>query len=137
VAIVGAGNLGKALIRHQGFATCGLAIRAVFDRDPALVGRKIGDLRVSSAKSLARVVRSRSIDIGVIAVPEAFAQDVAEQFILAGVRGLLNFSERPIRGPDGVRVQDVRIAASLLGLLCQMKVSAPRGRRRPAAAGSA
>lgn len=124
VAIVGAGNLGKALTLHGGFARSGFRIRAIFDSDPSLLGKKVGNLRISSMRDLGRIVRAQRIDIGVIAVPEAAAQDVADQLTRAGVKGLLNLAERPIRAPEGIHTQDVRIVAGLLTLLCQMRTGA-------------
>ncbi|EKD51768.1 MAG: hypothetical protein ACD_62C00181G0002 [uncultured bacterium] len=123
VGIVGAGNLGKALIMHSGFIRSRFNVRAIFDKDPSLVGKKAGSLKISSIKNLTRVVRDREIHIGVIAVPESSAQDVADQLVAAGVKGLLNLAEMHLSVPENVRIQDVQIVANLMALRCQMEHS--------------
>ena len=111
--IVGAGYVGRALardpgLRENGFPPCGL-----FDADPEVIGTRVGRLVVRPMKDLARVVRNRGVEVGIVAVPAAGAQDVADQLIAAGIRGLLNLSYAYIRVPAPVCVTDARILSSL------------------------
>ena len=117
VVLVGVGNLGRALALHgelerRGFMMCG-----VFDADPRVVGKKIGSLQVQGMDELASVVKKRNVDIGMIAVPAASAQEVGERLVAAGVKGLLNLTPAHVRAPQHVSVVDARIVASLQELL--------------------
>ena len=111
--VVGAGNLGRALALHQEFRRRGFVIRAVCDSDVFKTGLKVGRLEVKRMNHLPELVKEQAIDIGVIAVPGSAAQEVADQLIEAGVKGLLNLSSVHITVPEGVAVTDARIVASL------------------------
>jgi len=111
--IVGAGNLGRALVLHQGFRRSGFVIRAVCDSDVFKTGLKLGDLEVHRMHHVPALVREHTIDIGVIAVPAEAAQEVAELLVEAGVKGLLNLSPAHVNVPDDIAVTDARIIASL------------------------
>lgn len=111
--IVGAGNLGCALALHGDLADNGFDVCAVFDQDRKLIGKRVGKLAVRPVADLTKVVRAKHVDIGVIAVPAAAAQDVAEKMIAAGIRGLLNLAHVHIRVPRHVVVVEARILARL------------------------
>jgi redox-sensing transcriptional repressor len=113
VALVGAGNIGRALCTYRIFRERGFRIVALFDDDPRKEGCTWGRLRVRSMRDLARAVRDEHIELGVIAVPQTGAQAVADQLIAAGVRGILNFAPTRIRVPDGVEVCSVDLAVEL------------------------
>ncbi len=113
VVIVGSGNLGRALANYDGLAERGFPVRALIDRDPALVGRTIGGLRVSSLGDLEALVAEHGITVGVIATPASAAQVVADQLIEVGVTSLLNFTATPLLVPDGVQVRSVDLATEL------------------------
>ena len=85
VAIVGIGNLGRALANYRGFGARGFRVEALIDADPALVGHQIGELAVVSIDDLDRVVREHNIAIGILATPAAAAQEVADRLVAAGV----------------------------------------------------
>ena len=121
VVIVGAGNLGRALALHGEFGRRGFMIRAVFDSAPHVVGKRIGGVRVRSMAELEPTVRDESVDIGVIAVPGAAAQEVGDALVKAGVRGLLNLTPAHVTAPPPVAVVDARIVASLQELSYLMK----------------
>src|SRR6478609_468017 len=92
VLLVGAGNLGRALMAYQGFDAKGFRLVAVFDSAPALAGKKQGGFVVQPLTELADTIRKQNIRLGIMAVPADVAQDVADQLVAAGVRGLLNFA---------------------------------------------
>jgi len=116
LVVVGAGNLGQALSLHEEFHRRGFDIVGVFDSDPGKVGRRVGHLVVQSTRSLSREVGARGVDIGVIAVPAAAAQMVADILSMAGVCGILNLTLAHIDAPHNIPVIDTRIVASLLEL---------------------
>lgn len=126
LVIVGAGYLGCALALHgglraQGFDTCG-----IFDADREVVGTKVGSLSVRPMGALNGVVRKKKVEVGMIAVPAASAQEVADKLVEAGVRGLLNLAYCHVHVPDHVEVVDARIIASLqqLAYVISAKVGA-------------
>lgn len=122
VVVVGAGNLGRALALHEDFRRNGFHIRAIFDSDKRKVGSWIGSLTVQSMDALPGIVSGESIDMGVLAVPPAAAQEVAELLVAAGVKGLLNLALAHILVPANVTVVDSRIVASLQELAHSIKV---------------
>lgn len=120
-AIVGAGNLGRALAQHGGFHKEAFRIRAVFDSDPAVVGMKIGDMCVLGMDDISRVVRKRKIAIAMVAVPESSAQEVADVLVSAGVPGVLNLTSAHVKVPESVALVDARIISCLQELLHMMR----------------
>lgn len=113
VAIVGIGNLGRALANYRGFGARGFRVVALLDADPDVVGRSFGDLTVEPVADLDRIVTERGIAIGVLSVPAAVAQDVADRMVAAGVTSILNFSPSVCAVPDGVSVRKVDLATEL------------------------
>ncbi|OHB65863.1 MAG: redox-sensing transcriptional repressor Rex [Planctomycetes bacterium RBG_13_60_9] len=113
--LVGVGRLGSALLEYGGFGRYSLQIVAAFDRDRKRVGTTIGGVRVEHADGLA-TVKSRGIDMGIIAVPEQAAQEVANTILKAGIQGILSFSPRHIVTPRKVKVITIDIAMDLARL---------------------
>jgi redox-sensing transcriptional repressor len=114
VAIVGAGHLGQALADSGGFASGGFRVAALFDDDPEKVGgRTRGGLVVQDVKRLREVVAREGIEIGIITVPAAAAQEVAQRCAAAGLRALLNFAPARLTLPADVRVKNVDLKVHL------------------------
>jgi redox-sensing transcriptional repressor len=113
VAIVGIGNLGRALANYRGFGARGFRVVALVDADPGLVGQKIGDLDVESIDDLDRIVEERQIAIGILATPAHVAQDVTDRLVAAGVTSILNFAPSVCSVPDGVSMRKVDLAIEL------------------------
>ena len=120
--VIGAGNLGRALVLHEEFARRGFHICGIFDADPALGGEAVGQLHVQGMEELQREVKLKQIDIGIIAVPASAAQNVADQLTAAGVRGILNLACAHVAGPDTIPVVDARMIESLQELTCAIKI---------------
>ncbi len=121
-ALIGAGNLGRALMSYGGWKARGFRIVAVFDADPKLVGEKLEDHRVRPMKDLLKLAKERDIQLGIIAVPAASAQEVCDRLIEAGVRGILNFAPRRLDVHDAVSVSSVDLALSLEQLAFQVSL---------------
>ena len=113
IALVGIGNLGRAILAYFSQRRPNLSIVAAFDIDPQKVGRVIAGCRCYHLNELAAVVEREGIHIGVITVPASQAQQVADQLVAVGIRGLLNFAPVRVRVPDEVAVQDMDITTSL------------------------
>jgi redox-sensing transcriptional repressor len=112
-AVVGVGNLARALLRYHGFAERGFKVVAVFDRDPNKVGQKIEGLTIHPPDRMASVIAETGAELGIITVPAHAAQSVANELIAAGVKGLLNFAPGVIRVPPGVSVVPVDLTVQL------------------------
>ena len=85
VALVGVGNLGRALLGYRGFARQGFLLVAAFDADAAKIGTEIEGVRVHDTANLDEVLAQEQIELGLVAVPAAQAQAVADQLVAAGV----------------------------------------------------
>ncbi|MBW1974222.1 MAG: redox-sensing transcriptional repressor Rex [Deltaproteobacteria bacterium] len=114
LAMVGVGSLGSALIRHANFMRYGYIFAAAFDVDPEKVGTKLPNgLIINHIDDLEEVVKERDIHIGVIATPANAAQSVANQLILAGINGILNFAPVQIQVPDCCHVENIDFTIKL------------------------
>ena len=113
VAIIGLGNLGSALIRHGGFARQGFRIVAAFDVLESKIGRRVEDIPVYPLDRLSEVVGQHQIKLGILAVPAAAAQEVADQLVTAGIEGIMNFAPVTIVTPPTVSRVAVDLAIEL------------------------
>ncbi|HEY6074141.1 MAG TPA: redox-sensing transcriptional repressor Rex [Anaerolineales bacterium] len=113
VALVGAGDMGHALARYQGFANRGFNIVMVFDNDPEKIGEKIDDYVVEDSLGMIEKIRSSGIRMAMVTVPAASAQEVTEKLVQAGVKCILNYAPIHLVVPDGVRVQHIDPAIHL------------------------
>jgi redox-sensing transcriptional repressor len=114
IALVGAGRLGEAISSSPIFAEHGINIAAIFDTDPEKVGRRVGNVEVSSHDTLADKVREKNIIVGVLAVPATSAQDAANDLVRAGVKIVFNYSEALLDVPSDVQVHTSNPAVELL-----------------------
>ena len=113
VVIVGMGDIGHALARYQGFSNRGFVIKMVFDNDPQKIGQKVGDFEVLDMSSMADKIKQNKIKIAMLTVPATVAQEVADQLVKAGIRGILNYAPISLSVPAGVRVQHIDPATHL------------------------
>ena len=113
VALVGAGDMGHALARYQGFYNRGFHIVMVFDNDPAKIGEKIDNFVIDDTAGMVEKIRSAGIKLAMLTVPAASAQEVADKLIQAGVKSILNYAPIHLVVPDGVRVQHIDPATHL------------------------
>lgn len=132
VLIVGAGNLGRALARHDDFWQQGFNIVALLDNNPDLIGRKVGRLTVQPADALEKITRIWTIDIGILAVPAPQVQVVADQLVAAGVSSLLNLAGGHIHAPENIPVIGARITENLQELAHALQEKEEHARRETA-----
>jgi len=114
IALFGAGNLGQAIASSDIFADHGFQVVAMFDVDSEVVGTEVGDLRVRDFGELSEIVAEQEIVVGVIAVPAAAAQAVADRLVEAGVKIIFNYSEQLLQVPPEVTVHTSSPAVDLL-----------------------
>ena len=120
IALFGAGHLGRAIAGSGIFAEHGFRVVAVFDSDPEKVGEAIGsngELTVRAYEGIAEVVEQEAVVVGVLAVPAAAAQRVADDLVEAGVRIIFNYSDALLAVPPGVTVHTSSPAVDLLHAL--------------------
>lgn len=113
VAIVGVGNLGRALADYGGFTSRGFPVSALFDEDPDKIGTSHVGLQIRPLVELVDVVADTGVAIGVIATPSGGAQRVADLLVEAGVSSILNFAPTVLNVPDNVRLRQVDLAVEL------------------------
>jgi redox-sensing transcriptional repressor len=113
VVVIGAGNLGSALASYRGFNERGFEIVGIFDSDPSKVGKTLSGLEIEPISSLATVIKEREVSIGVIAVPEKVAQEVAEILVKSGSKAILNFAPTILVVPDGIQVRNIDLSVNL------------------------
>lgn len=113
VVIVGAGNLGRALASYDGFSRRGFVLTAIVDNDPDVVGTNVGEFRVEPFTALRDIVRERSVEIAVLAVPATVAQEVAHAACDAGITALLNFAPTHLSVDSSVSVRTVDFSSEL------------------------
>ncbi len=106
VALAGFGNLGRAVAHYRGFAPA-FRVAAIFDHNEDRVGRRVEGVEILPADRIEEVVAREGIRIGIIAVPAAAAQEVAERMVAGGVRALLNYAPVVLRVPPGVTVREI------------------------------
>jgi redox-sensing transcriptional repressor len=114
IALFGAGNLGQAIAGSDIFADHGFQIVAMFDVDSEVVGSEVGNLRVRDFGELQEIVTEQEIVVGVLAVPAAAAQAVADRLVEAGVKIIFNYSEQLLQVPPEVTVHTSSPAVDLL-----------------------
>jgi redox-sensing transcriptional repressor len=115
IALFGAGHLGQAIASSAIFADHGFQVVAVFDVDESKVGKEIGDVVVRPLDGdLAKVVAEEEVVVGVLAVPAAAAQGVADRLVKAGVKIIFNYSEQLLQVPPEVTVHTSSPAVDLL-----------------------
>jgi redox-sensing transcriptional repressor len=107
VAVIGAGDIGSALARYQGFQNRGFCVSAVFDNDPKRIGTKLGEFTVQDSAKMIEEIGRAGIKVAMIAVPAAHAQEVANDLIKAGVKAILNYAPLSLNAPPGVHVQHI------------------------------
>ncbi len=105
MVVVGAGALGTALAHYQGFEANGFRLAALYDNDPDKIGQKFGPLVVRDVKALPEDIQERGWKIGILAVPAAAAQDVADMMAGSGIQAILCYAPTVLVVPKGVRVQ--------------------------------
>jgi len=118
--LVGAGNLGTAILGHQRFSRFGLQLVAAFDTDPNKIGQWIHGKAVFPLEKLADLARRMNIHLGVITTPAEAAQSVADEMVKAGIQAIWNFAPVRLNVPDHMIVRNEDLYSSLASLSCKL-----------------
>lgn len=115
--LLGAGNLGKALLRNFGFAKAGFTLTAAFDSDLSKVGTSVSGIPIRGIDTLGEYLERHPTNVGILTVPKYAAQDMADLLIAGGVKGIWNFTNAEVDvGNSDVIVESVHFSDSLLTL---------------------
>lgn len=125
-ALIGVGNLGRALLNHKEFKLRGFNIIAAFDCDPFKIGEDVSGLEVQCTKRLKDRVNDLAIEVGIITTPPERAQRAANHLIEAGIKGILNFAPARITAPDEVYVEYVDFFHHLYSLAFNLTIARVR-----------
>lgn len=117
IALFGAGHLGQAIATSGVFADHGFRISAILDADKDKVGMRVGDLTVRDYEELPDVLAQEGVMVGVLAVPAAAAQQVADDLVAGGVKIIFNYSDALLSVPSDVTVHTSSPAVDLLHAL--------------------
>ncbi|GBE16095.1 MAG TPA: redox-sensing transcriptional repressor Rex [Proteobacteria bacterium] len=120
-ALVGAGNLGFALLGTDSLEKRGFKISAIFEKDPILVEMgSFQDIPLFSMEMMSQVISDLDIHIGLIAVNPDTALKVAHNLIDSGIKGILNFTPATLKVPPGIVLKNVDFAIDLEGIAFQL-----------------
>lgn len=119
--LVGAGNLGQALVNYMNFQRRGFLFKGIFDKNPALYGKKIRDIEVQPMERMEQFVKENDIDIAVLTIPKASAVEVAGVLSECGIRGIWNFAHCDLNVPPHIQVENVHLSESLMKLSFRLK----------------
>ncbi|NLL79157.1 MAG: redox-sensing transcriptional repressor Rex [Clostridiales bacterium] len=114
--IVGAGNLGQALANYMNFERRGFLMKGIFDINRALHGKKVRNLTVQPMEKIEQFVKEQNIDIAVLTLPKASAEEVADKLIRYGIKAIWNFAHVDLKVPEEVVVENVHLSDSLMKL---------------------
>lgn len=114
--ILGAGNLGRALIENFHFGLSGFQLTAAFDVSPDVVGRELSGVQVLHVDTLEEYLAGHPTGVGVLTVPHSAAASMADRLVAGGVKGIWNFTNIELHVKEEIMVEDVHFADSLLTL---------------------
>jgi len=113
VALVGAGNLGQALLGYKGFRDQRFKVLYAFDNDPQKIGREFQGVKVYPLSELSQRIAQNNIRMAILTVPVAAAQEVVNQLVSSGVSAILNFVPVRLKVPEQITVQNIDMAIEL------------------------
>ncbi|MGD8474336.1 MAG: redox-sensing transcriptional repressor Rex [Anaerolineae bacterium] len=105
VAVVGAGDLGHAILQYGGFEGRGFRVSCVFDNNPEKIGKRLGRFEICDVAEMSRQLEEREVKVAIVAVPAGAAQSVVNQLVEGGIKAILNYAPITVTVPADVRVQ--------------------------------
>lgn len=116
IAIVGVGNLGRALLTYNFSIHDEMTITEAFDIDKEIVGQQVGEVKVHHMNDLQQVLETQDINVVILTTPEKVAQKVTDQLVEADVKGILNFTPARVEVPKSVQVHYIDLGIELQSL---------------------
>jgi len=121
LALVGVGNLGRAILTYGGFAPEGFYIVEAFDASPEIVGQRVGRVVVRDVTEISDVLRRSPVDIGIVAVPAVAAQEVIDTLVAGGIKAILNYAPIAARVHRGVHMRYIDPVLALQSMTFYLK----------------
>lgn len=116
IIIVGAGNLGQALINYKGLEKRGFVIEGIFDNSSIKIGKKLRQITIQDVKEIENFIKKKNIKIAVLTVPATSAQEVADRMVKGGIKAILNFAPTRIILSPEVKIHNVDLSIEFEGL---------------------
>ena len=116
IIVVGAGNMGQALVNYVKFEKRGFVITGLFDVNPALAGLSVRGIEIHMMDELPEFLKTQRVDIAVLTLPKEKAEQVAEKLVELGIHAIWNFAHLDLELPDDVVVENVHLSDSLMQL---------------------
>ena len=116
VALVGVGNIGRALVNYHEFKVQGFNIIACFDSNPDKIGKRVENLTIHPERNLCKILKGERIDIVIITVPADQAQTIVDQAVYCGVKAFLNFAPVSLKAPEKVLIKNENMSIELEAL---------------------
>ncbi len=113
IILVGAGNLGSALLSYRGFRERGFNVLGIFDNDLTKIGRSLVNLKIQPPEEIAQFVKENNVKMAILAVPVSVAQEMAELLIKSGINAILNFAPKVLNVPREVEVRNIDLSVNL------------------------
>lgn len=123
--LVGVGHLGMAILSYDGFQPQGFIIVDAFDADPNMIGRKVVGLTIRDAAELPEYLKTRQVDIGIVAVPASAAGKIIDALVSGGVRSILNYAPVAMHVPNSVQVKNIDPVLALQSMTFYLKAATP------------
>ena len=119
--LIGAGNMGKAILGYKDFKKYGLNVVAAFDNDPDKIGKKVFGYEIFPLSKFVNLTRRMHVYVGIVTVPAPHAQAVVDLMVEGGIKAIWNFAPAPVRIPEGIILENVRLTQSLGVLTNKLK----------------
>lgn len=116
VIIIGAGNLGQALANYSGFERRGFFVRGIFDINPKLIGQSIREIEIRPVDDIEGFIKLNQVDIAALTLPKAKVPQIAASLANWGIKGIWNFAPTDLHLPEGIIIENVHLAESLMKL---------------------
>lgn len=113
VVLIGAGNLGSALLSYKGFSKHGFKIVAAFDADSRKIGKSMGGVMVRDISQLEKEIKLKEVAMAIITAPQDVAPELVDRLIKAGIKAILNFAPIRLRAPEGVEILNIDLSIEL------------------------
>ncbi len=124
IIVVGAGNLGQALVSYSNFAKHGFVMKGMFDVNPRLVGLVLRGIEIQSLDNLEQFIKENNIQIAALTMPKKRAPEIAERLYNAGIKAIWNFANTDLNLPNDVIIENVYLSESLMQLSFRINASA-------------
>jgi len=121
LALVGVGNLGRAILTYGGFAPEGFYIVEAFDASPEVVGQRVGEVLVRHVNEMTRVLSRSPVDIGIVSVPASAAQEAIDTLVSCGVKAILNYAPVAARVRQGIHMRSIDPVLALQSMTFHLK----------------